>query len=411
MFEWFDLTVYAFFATTIARHFFPPGNEQAAMLSTAVTFGVAFLMRPLGAVVFGLIGDRRGRKVALTLSFAIMAVGTAMIAFAPTFAMAGVWATVILVTGRLLQGFSASGEIGASLAWLVESSASRGQGVATGWLNLGVYSALLMGSLAALAVDGLMSPQDAQSWGWRLPFVFGLLIAPLGLYLRSHMGESPEFVSAAATRAPVVSRAALREAVVGILKLTALSGFASPVVYLILVFMPGYATQELGLPMALPRVSTFVACLVLVALVVPMGRLCDRVGSGSVMVVSCAIGTGLIVPLAWNLMRSPSLFSLLMLQCTLSACLAAYASSCGPLAVRLFPVSRRALGVGLGYNLGVIVFGAFAPFVTAWWTAATGHKMVIAWYVFAGGLISLLVALSLRTAERLPARAESIGPA
>src|SRR5258706_6395462 len=188
LFEWFDYSIYGFFATTIARQFFPPGNEEAAMLAVAATFGVAFVMRPIGAVVFGLICDGCDRKASLTLTFALMALGTAMIGLAPTYATAGVFATVMLVVGRLLQGFSASGEIGPSLTLLIESTPPGRRGVAFAWFNVGVYAAIVLGSLANLAVNTLLSPADALAWGWQVPFLFGLLIAPIGLFIRYQVG-------------------------------------------------------------------------------------------------------------------------------------------------------------------------------------------------------------------------------
>lgn len=405
MFEWFDFTLYGFFATTIARQFFPPGNEETATLATAATFGAAFVMRPVGAVAFGLIGDRCGRKTALTFTFALMALGTAMIGLAPTFASAGVFATVVLVLGRLLQGFSASGEVGSALTLLLESSAPERRGVAAGWLSVGVYSALVFGSLAGLAVSTLLPPASAQAWGWRVPFLFGLLIAPIGLYLRRHMDESQQFL-AARRHFPVTPIAApaggTRQTLRGIATLIGLAGFGSPMVYLILIFMPSYAVRELGLPQKLPMLSTLIASMLLVLLLVPMGRLCDRVGSKHLIFLASAVGTALIVPLMWNLTRAPSLASLLLLQCTVSVCLAMYVTSCGPMAVSLFPVPRRALGIGLGYNVGIMVFSAFAPFITAWLIQISGDKMMTAWYALGSGLISVLVALTLREPDRAP---------
>ena len=398
-FEWFDFTVYGFFATSIAYQYFPPGNEQAAALAAAATFGVAFLMRPVGAVVFGLIGDGWGRKTALTSSFALMALGTGMIGLAPTFASVGMYATVILVLGRLLQGFSASGEVGPSLTLLLESTPPERRGVAAGWLQVGVYSAVVFGSLAGLAVNKALSPADALAWGWRVPFLAGLLIAPIIFVMRRRMDESQEFI-ALRQQAPVAAGAApaahARRTLRGIATMIGLAGFASPVVYLILIFMPGFAVRELGLPQTTPMFSTLIASLLLVLLLVPMGRLCDRVGCKPLIVLAAMVGTALVVPLMWHLTRAPSLTSLLLLQCSLCACLAMFVTSGGPMVASLFPVSRRALGVGLGYNVGIILFGAFAPFITAWLIQASGDKMMTAWYVLAGGLISVFVALTLR---------------
>jgi MFS transporter, MHS family, proline/betaine transporter len=411
VFEWFDFTIYGFFATTIARQFFPPGNERAAALATAATFGVAFVMRPIGAAAFGLIGDRWGRKTSLTLTFALMALGTAMIGLAPTFASVGVFATLIVVLGRLLQGFSASGEVGSALTLLIESSAAARQGVATGWLNVGVYSALVFGSLAGLAVTTLLSPTDAQDWGWRVPFLFGLLIAPIGLYMRRHMDESQEFLAARRHR-PAASAAgpvdSVRPMLRGIATIIGLAGFSSPVVYLILIFMPSYAVRELSLPQKVPMLSTLVASVLLVSLLVPMGWLCDRVGSKPLIFSASAVGSALVVPLMLYLTSAPSLASLLLLQCSLCVCLAMYVTSGGPMVVSLFPVPRRALGIGLGYNVGIIIFGAFAPLITGWLIQASGDKLMTAWYVLGGGLISVLAALTLREPNRAGERIERL---
>jgi MHS family proline/betaine transporter-like MFS transporter len=403
LFEWFDFTIYGFFATTIALQFFPPGNEQVALLASAATFGAAFVMRPIGAVVFGLIGDGWGRKTSLTLTFALMALGTGMIGLAPTYASAGVFATVIIVLGRLLQGFSASGEAGSALTLLFESTAKERRGIAMGWLNVGVYTAIVFGSLAGFAVNKLLSPADALAWGWRLPFLFGLLIAPIGLYMRYRMDESQEFLDAR-DRARAASVAApagnARQMLRGIATVVGLAGFVSPVVYLILIFMPGYAVRELKLETTVPMLSTLISSTLLVLLLVPMGRLGDRVGYKRLIVLASAVGTALVVPLMWHLTHAPSLVSLLLLQCSLCACLAMYLPSCGAMMASLFPVPRRALCFGLGYNVGIIVFGAFAPFITAWLIQATGDKMMTAWYVLAGGLVSVLVALTLREPSR-----------
>ena len=398
LFEWFDFTIYGFFATTIAHQFFPPANEQAAILAVAATFGAAFVMRPVGAVVFGLIGDGWGRKTSLTLTFALMALGTGMIGLAPTYASAGITATVILVLGRLLQGFSASGEIGLSLTLLIESTAPEKRGVASGWLNVGMYAALVLGSLAGFAVNTLLSPVDALAWGWRLPFLFGLLIAPIGIYMRYRMGESQEFLHARDLHATPVAapQGEARQMLRGIATVIGLAGFTAPVFYLILIFMPGYAVRELSLEQSVPMLSTLIASTLLVLLLVPMGRLCDRVGAKPLILSASAVGTALVVPLMWHLTQAPSLASLLLLQCSLCVCYAMYITSCGAMVTSLFPVSRRALGLGVGYNVGVIVFGAFAPFITAWLIQVSGDKMMTAWYVLAGGVISVLAALTLR---------------
>ena len=406
LFEWFDFTIYGFFATTIARQFFPPGDEEAGILAVAATFGVAFVMRPVGAVVFGLIGDGWGRKTSLTLTFVLMGIGTAMVGLAPTYATAGFIAPVILVVGRLLQGFSASGEVGSSLTMLIEATPPQRRGVAFAWFNVGVYSAVVFGSLAALAINTLLSAGDAAAWGWRLPFLFGLVVAPIGFYLRYRVDESQEYLATRHSTPAASPTESARQTLRGIAAVIGLAGFVSPVVYLILIFMPGFAVRELGLEQRVPMLSTLISSLLLVALMVPMGHLSERVGGRRLIVLASAAGTVLVMPLMWYLTTAPSFASLLLLQCSLCACLAMYLPGCGPIVADLFPVARRALGIGLGYNLGVIAFGAFAPFITAWLIHATGNKMTTAWYVFAGGAISVLVALTLPDTK--PRRADVI---
>ncbi len=404
IFEWFDFALYGFFAGTIARQFFPQGDSQAAMLATAATFGAAFLMRPVGALVFGLIGDRKGRKVSLTATILLMALGTAMIALAPTYASAGIAATVILVTGRLLQGFSAAGEAGAAMALLIESTDPRRRGVAGGWLGVGIYSAIVLGSLSGLAVNSLLSPADAENWGWRIPFLLGLLIVPIGWYMRRTLVESSEFSmqKTGHVKLGLETREDGPSTLRGILNMIGLTAFGSAVVYLALIFMPSYATRDLGMPQKDAMLSTFIASLLLVLLLVPTGWMSDRIGRKPMLGGACLIAAITVLPLFILLNRTPTLGTLLLLQATLSTCLAAYASASAALMTSLFHVSRRSLGLGMGYNVGILIFGAFAPFITAWLIGTTGSKLVPAYYVATCALLSLLVIFFLREPDRSP---------
>lgn len=400
--EWFDFALYGFFATAIARHFFAPGDAQAAVLASAATFGAAFLMRPLGAVVIGRLGDRRGRKQALVLSFGLMALGTAMIGLAPPATSLGLTATVIVVIGRLLQGFSAAGEAGSSLTMMIETVPSDRQGRATALLTMGAYGGLMLGSLSGLAVNALLPADLAQDWGWRLPFIAGLLILPIGLHLRRQMEESPEFtrsrVPGAAGVAPLPQGQGRADMARGIAVMLGLAGFASPVVYLILVFMPTQAATYFSVPAKAAMSSTTIALLLLLALLLPMGRLVDRFGGRIVMLCASSAGTLAVLPLTLQLVHAPGLATLLLLQGTLALCLAAYVTGCGPVASRLFAAPHRTFGMSVGYNLGIVLFGAFAPLITTWVFQRTGDSLTPAWYVLATGLVSVgtLLTLTLR---------------
>lgn len=399
--EWFDFALYGFFATSIARHFFANDDAQAAALGAAATFGAAFLMRPLGAVLIGRMGDRHGRKQALVMSFGLMALGTAMIGLTPTVASAGMAATVIVVVGRLLQGFSAAGEAGSSLTMMMETVPPDRQGRATALLTMGAYGGLMLGSLSGLAINTLLTPEQAQAWGWRLPFIAGLLIFPIGLHLRREMRESPAFAGRSRSTAPAgVARPPAAESANlarGIATMIGLSGFASPILYLILVFMPTQATDYFGVNAKAAMTSTTIALAMLLMLLMPMGRLVDHIGGKSVMFCSSAVGTLLVVPLTMLLVQMPDFAVLLLLQGVLVTCLAAYVTGCGPVASSLFAASNRTFGMSVGYNLGIVLFGAFAPLVTTWIFQKTGNSLTPAWYVLAASVISVGTVLTLQS--------------
>lgn len=284
---------------------------------------------------------------------------------------------------------------------MMETVPSDRQGRATALLTMGAYGGLMLGSLSGLAINALLTPDQAQAWGWRLPFIAGLLIFPIGLHLRREMRESPAFASPSrcttpvgVARTPVAERANL---IRGIATMIGLSGFASPVVYLILVFMPTQATDYFGVNAKAAMTSTTIALVLLLMLLTPMGRLVDRIGGKLVMLCSSAVGMLLVVPLTMLLLRIPDLAVLLLLQGVLVTCLAAYVTGCGPAASSLFAASNRTFGMSVGYNLGIVLFGAFAPLVTTWIFQRTGNSLTPAWYVLATSLISVGTVLTLQS--------------
>src|SRR5258707_7933158 len=200
MLEWYDFTVYALFAGYIAESFFPGDGADARLVKTFLFFGLGFVVRPLGAMLIGNFGERAGRKAALTLTILLMAAGTAVIAFSPTYAAMGVGAPILLLLGRVLQGFSAGGEVGGATAYLLETGDPKERGRVASWLEASMGMSNILGALAAFSVTALLSEADVRAWGWRLPFIFGLAIAPVGLYLRRTLDETEEFCAEAALR-------------------------------------------------------------------------------------------------------------------------------------------------------------------------------------------------------------------
>ena len=199
--EWYDFAVYAFLATVLARKFFPGDDELSALLATFAVFGVGFVVRPLGGVVIGRLGDRRGRKIALSLTIMLMALGTVMIGLLPSYESLGVGASALLVAARLLQGFSAGGEWGSATAFIVEWAPPRRRGLFGSLQQASVAGGFLLGSLTAASLSTWLSPAALEDWGWRLPFLFGGLLGPIGLYMRRNIEETPPFKASVQERA------------------------------------------------------------------------------------------------------------------------------------------------------------------------------------------------------------------
>src|SRR3981081_2870520 len=298
MLEWYDFTVYALFAAYVARNFFPPGEDAAAnLLKAFLAFGLGFVVRPLGAVLIGNYGDRTGRKASLTLTILLMAVGTGTIAFAPTYAAIGLGAPLLLLVGRVLQGFSAGGEVGGATAYLLETADPAQRGRVASWLEASMGMANILGALAAFSVTALLSVNEVQSWGWRIPFIFGLAIAPVGLYLRRTLDETEAFQVETARRVKdhVHGRAPLLE-IFQHHGRSLFVGFCVAVlwavaVYVLMIFLPTYvqhpdtfnfsAQQAFGASL-IGNIPFVVGC-------VWFGSLSDRIGRRLSLFLSAAL--------------------------------------------------------------------------------------------------------------------------
>lgn len=210
--EYYDLLIYGYFAITIGKLFFPTGDAWSSLMLSVGTFGVSFIMRPLGSMVLGSYADRVGRKAALTWSILLMMLGTAMIAFAPTYASIGLWSPAIVIVARLLQGFSAGGEFGSATAFMIEHANGKRMGYNASWQAATQGLATLLAAGLSAWITYALTTAQVESWGWRVAFLFGLLIGPIGVYIRRHTPETPEFVAMQAEApAALQARSPLRD--------------------------------------------------------------------------------------------------------------------------------------------------------------------------------------------------------
>jgi len=242
--EFFDFTVYSYFALTIGHQFFPADSQVTSLLLAFAVFAVGFVMRPLGGIVLGRYADRAGRKPALTLTILLMAVGSASIGLAPTYAQIGLAAPVLIVVARLVQGFAQGGEFGAATATLLEMGGQASRGFRASWQLASQGAAALLGSGLAASLGFLLSAETMHSWGWRIPFLLGTLIAPVGIYLRRHIREEPPAQRVVADRNDPKRGLYVRN---WFLTIFAIMGM-SVSTYVMMYYMPTYCIQYLGLP-------------------------------------------------------------------------------------------------------------------------------------------------------------------
>ena len=400
--EWYDFAVYAFFTAVIARVMFPAGNATTALLLSAGTFGVGFLTRPVGAVVFGVLADRHGRKLSLLLTFGLMGGATLAIGVIPPYASIGLAASLLVVLARLLQGLATGGVVGGATAMLAEHAPPGRAGYFASWQAASQAGALLLGALTAATVSATLSLPQLDAWGWRVPFWVSVVIVPLGLYIRRRVDDPEAFVRQARPAAsPLrILWRAHRAAVARGFGITIIWTVST---YFFFVYVPMYANTVLKLPMATTLFSNSVALAFMLIVSPVAGHLSDRVGRYRVMVTAAVAIVVLIVPGFDFLLHHPRALGLGLFQVA-SAVLAALFIGPAPAAMaELFPVGVRSSGVGVAYNFSVTVFGGFAPLIATGLVARTGNPMSPTWYVIlACGLSLTTLLVTARTSSRDP---------
>jgi MHS family proline/betaine transporter-like MFS transporter len=396
--EWYDFAVYGYLATIIAKNFFAPGDELAALLSTFATFGVGFVVRPLGGIVIGRLGDVKGRKAALMLTIFMMAIGTVMIGLIPDYASIGDWAPALLVAARLLQGFAAGGEWGGSTAFIVEWAPADKRGLYGSFQQSSLAAGLLLGSGIAALFSTILTPGQLESWGWRIPFLLGGILAPVGIYMRRHIAETPAFREARkeSTARAEASPLLLASKAFGFTVLWTTS------YYTMLAYMPTFTQKYAGLTRSESLWSNTLGLLVLVAAIPVAGGLSDRVGRKPLLLICCIAFALLTYPL-FQLMISAATLSVVMGVQVLFALMISAFSGPGPAAIaEIFPTRLRSTWMSAGYSLAVAIFGGFAPFVATWLIGKTGSALAPTGYLIAAALLSTLVILRLRETAHKP---------
>ena len=383
--EWFDLLIYGYFAVTISRLFFPSDDQTVSLLLALGTFGVSYLVRPLGAIVLGAYADRAGRKASLMVSIVLMMIGTTIMVFVPTYASIGALAPLFVLFARLLQGFSVGGEFGSSTSFLVEHGPDR-KGFFASFQWAGQGFAAVLASLFGVGLTTALTADQLNAWGWRIPYIFGLLIGPIGLYIRRHVDETPEFLAAEVTSTPV--RDVLRDQWGRVLLAIGLAVVSNSSNYLIL-YMPTYAVKQLSLPQSSGFAATLLGGIILTVGSPLVGHFSDSVGRTRIMQVAAGLFVISAYPAFVLLTGYASLLVLIGIVCWLSLLKTIYSGVMPSLMAEIFPTRTRVTGMALSYNISVPIFGGFAPFISTWLIELTGNSLAPSFYLMLTALVSL----------------------
>ena len=403
--EWYDFGVYGYLVPTISALFFPGGDPTVSLLQTFAVFGVGFVMRPGGSILFGIYGDKHGRRKALSAVIFVMALSTFAMGLLPTYAQAGVLAPALLVVVRLFQGLSVGGEFGGSTAYIVEFAPAGRRGFLGSFQLVGVAGGFLLGSLTAALFISALPEADRLSWGWRLPFLFGIAVGIVGAYLRWRIEDTPKFTEIEEQGA--VAMAPLTEALRDHPWETFL-GFGTTLhntvaYYIALIYMGSYMVTVAKLPQTTVLwIGTF--CLaVFVALLPLMGWLSDKVGRRPLLIFSCVAYVVLGYPF-FLLASYGTVLTAVLAQLLMVVLYAPYAGTCPSFYTEIFPTRVRYTALSVGYNIAVAIFGGFAPFIATFLVRETGSVYAPAFYVIAAAVVTGLILLKVRETAFTPLR-------
>jgi MHS family proline/betaine transporter-like MFS transporter len=393
--EWFDYGVYGTLAPVLSTVFFPSKDPLVSILLTLLVYGVGFVMRPLGAIVFGHIGDRRGRKIALAWTIYIMAIATCCVGFIPSYQSIGVLAPIILTVCRLLQGLSTGGEWGGATAFLVEYATENRRGFYGSFQqNLAVVG-LTMGSLSGFLLTNFLQKESLYSWGWRIPFIAGIVLGAIGWYIRTRVADTPSYVKVEEAKQvlenPILS--SIKNHLGGIIKAMGMALGWNAAFYMLMAFMSTYINTILKLPLNLSLLSSFFSSILLIVLMPLMGYLSDRIGRKPVLITAC-LGFMICTYPLFEFMSDGTFTKVLLGQFVLAVFLSMFSGAGVAFIAEIFPTQVRTSAL-VGYNICAALAGGMGPFFSTYIIKQTGSSSSPAFYLIGMVIIALIAIASL----------------
>jgi MHS family proline/betaine transporter-like MFS transporter len=386
--EWFDFAVYGYFASVIGHQFFPQSSPSAQHLLAFAVFAIGFGARPIGSLVLGRVGDRIGRRALLVLSIALMGGATLAIGLLPTYASIGVAAPVLLVLLRLIQGFSLGGEFTGSMVYTTESSAASTRGLISSSTAAGTTLGFILGSGSAWLVHALLSADEVEAWGWRVPFVASVVFCIIGWLLRRGLHETSEGLQAAAAARPALLASLLADwrpivQTFGIIAMTN-AGY-----YLTFTYAVEQRTSQSGAQSTFLLANTLILFVVLASK--PFGGwLSDRTGRRRLM-IALTIAAMLLVYPALRLMVYGTPGEFMLGQALMAVPLGMALGLQGAMVVEIFPLRTRVTSMSFAYSITLALAGGTAPLVSTWLVERFGQPLMPAWYIMLYGLIGLAI--------------------
>jgi len=389
--EWYDFAVYGYFATSIGRIFFPKEDPIAQLLFAFGVFAIGYLMRPLGGMLIGNIGDRLGRKQALSVSVAAMAIPTFIVGILPGYDLIGLAAPILLTICRMLQGLSVGGEYTTSIVFMVENAPPKKRGIAAAFAGCGAVTGILLGSATGTALAALMSPESLNAWGWRIPFLLGLVIGIVGLLLRRNIEEKNEV--AAEQKQPVIETLEHYRPLLA--RLAGLSIFNAVTFYLIFVYLVSWlqVTDKMRQEVSL-EINT-ISMVIVIPIMIAAGALSDRIGRKPLLIGTVTTAIFLAYPLFRGMYHESQLIVQLC-QLGFASLIGIYIGSSPALMVESAPAHIRSTSVAIGYNLTIGVIGGLTP-LTATWLVRESHSAVApAFMIITAAIISFITLLYMK---------------